>query len=173
MQPLERFLGGVLWNSRYLAVVAVIASLLGAVVMFVVAGVDAVGVVGSGLHYVTSDPATHHALRGKIVASIAEFVDGFLFASVLIIFALGLFELFIGKIAQAETSDLAQRLLLIRNLDDLKGRLANVIFLILIVRYFEYALEQQISTSYDLLALAVGIALIALGLFLTKPQAKE
>jgi LPXTG-motif cell wall-anchored protein len=45
-----------------------------------------------------------------------------------------------------------------------------VIFLILIVRYFEYALEATIDTSLDLLYLAVGIALVALGLFLTKKK---
>jgi uncharacterized membrane protein YqhA len=168
MRPFERIIGSVLWSSRHLALVAVLASLFGALVMFVVSAVDAVGIFSAAWHYVTSDPSTHHALRGKIVASIAEFVDGFLFAAVLIIFALGLYELFIGKIAEAENSELAQRLLLIRSLDDLKARLGNVIFLILIVRYFEYALEQSIETAYDLLALAVGIALIALGLFLTK-----
>jgi uncharacterized membrane protein YqhA len=153
-----------------LALIAVVASLIGALVMFVVSGVDAIGVIGAGFKYATSDPNAHHALRGKIVASIAEFVDGFLFALVLIIFALGLYELFVGKITQAEDSELAERLLLVRSLDDLKSRLSSVIFLILIVRYFEYALEATIDTSLDLLYLAVGIALVALGLFLTKKK---
>jgi uncharacterized membrane protein YqhA len=143
MRSLETFFGRVLWNSRYLALIAVVASLIGAIVMFVVSGVDAIGIIGAGFRYATSDPN---------------------------IVALGLYELFIGKIAQAEDSELAERLLLVRSLDDLKGRLSSVIFLILIVRYFEYALEATIDTSLDLLYLAVGIALVALGLFLTKKK---
>jgi uncharacterized membrane protein YqhA len=97
MRSLETFFGRVLWNSRYLALIAVVASLIGAIVMFVVSGVDAIGIIGAGFRYATSDPNLHHALRGKIVASIAEFVDGFLFALVLIIFALGLYELSSGR----------------------------------------------------------------------------
>jgi hypothetical protein len=39
--------------------------------------------------------------------------------------------------------------------------------LILVVRYFEYALELRVQTANDLLALAVGIGIIALAIFLT------
>jgi hypothetical protein len=45
--------------------------------------------------------------------------------------------------------------------------LANVVFLILIVRYFEYALQSDVTGPLDLLELAVGIALIAVSLYLT------
>ncbi len=98
----------------------------------------------------------------------AEILDGLLFATILLIFALGLYELFISKIEAAENSEFAARLLLIRSLDDLKERLAKLIFLILIVRYFEYSLEQKIDIPASLLYLAVGIALIAVALFLTR-----
>ena len=169
MRQFERALERVLWNSRLLVIIAVIASLIGAIAMFVVASKDALTVIGMVVTYVQGAD-DGHALRGKIVARIAEFIDGLLFAAVQIIFALGLYELFISKIDAAESSELAQRLLLIESVDELKERLAKVIFLILIVRYFEYALEASIQTASDLLSLAVGIALIALGLFLTKPK---
>jgi uncharacterized membrane protein YqhA len=171
MRAIERVFEAVLWNSRFLVLFAVVASLVGALAMFVVASYDAALVTSLVYHYVTGDG--DHALRGKIVARVAEFIDGFLFASVQIIFALGLYELFISKIEAAESSELARRLLLIESIDDLKERLAKVIFLILIVRYFEYALEATIATSLDLLSLAGGIALIALGLWLTKPKAAK
>ena len=169
MRNVERFFVGVLWNSRLVVIAAVVASLIGAIAMFIVAGKDALNVIGLVGAYLQSD-GDEHALRGKIVARVAEFIDGLLFAAVQIIFALGLYELFIGKIEAAESSELAQRLLLIESIDDLKERLAKVIFLILIVRYFEYALETPIQTATDLVSLAVGIALIALGIFLTKPK---
>jgi len=170
MRGLDRFFQAILWNSRLLVIVGVVASLIGAIAMFVVAGKDALSVIGLVASYVAG-PEDAHALRGKIVLLVAEFIDGLLFASVQILFALGLYELFIGKIEAAESSELAHRLLLISSIDDLKDRLAKVIFLILIVRYFEYALEAPIQTPLDLLSLAAGIALIALGLFLTKPKA--
>jgi uncharacterized membrane protein YqhA len=56
----------------------------------------------------------------------------------------------------------------IRSLDDLKEKLAKIIFLILIVRYFEYALDTNISTASDLLSLAPGIVLIAIAIWFTK-----
>ncbi len=46
-------------------------------------------------------------------------------------------------------------------------------FLILIVRYFEFALEAPIAGALDLLYLAIGIALIALSLFLTRSPAEK
>jgi hypothetical protein len=49
----------------------------------------------------------------------------------------------------------------------LKDRLAKVVFLILIVTYFEYALRATYDTATDLLALAAGIALIAGAIWLT------
>lgn len=172
MRPLEKIFQQVLWNSRLLVLIAVVASLVGAIAMFVVAGKDALTVVGMVATYVTGAD-DGHALRGKIVARVAEFIDGLLFAAVQIIFALGLYELFVGKIEATESSELAQRLLHIDSIDELKERLAKVIFLILIVRYFEYALEASIQTANDLLALALGIALIALGLFLTAPKGQK
>jgi uncharacterized membrane protein YqhA len=91
----------------------------------------------------------------------------------MIIFALGLYELFVSKIEIAERSELASRLLLIRSVDDLKERLAKVVFLILIVRYFEFALDSTVNSPLDLLYLAVGIALVALSLYLTRSSEKK
>jgi hypothetical protein len=42
--------------------------------------------------------------------------------------------------------------------------------LILIVRYFQYALESTPSAPLDLLYLAIGIALVAVSLYLTREK---
>jgi uncharacterized membrane protein YqhA len=79
----------------------------------------------------------------------------------------------VNKIDAAEGSEFAERLLLIRSLDDLKNRLANVILLILIVKYFQAALNLKYETAADLLSLAIGVILIAGALFLSgraKPE---
>jgi uncharacterized membrane protein YqhA len=167
MRALERLFEGVLWNSRLLVLVAVIASIVGAILMFYIASVDTVYLVQDVTHYAGSEAYVRAKEHAKIVAHVAAIIDGYLFAAIMIIFSLGLYELFIGRIAAAETSEVAPRLLLIHTLDDLKDRLAKVVFLILIVRYFEYALQSDIGGPLDLLYLAIGIALIALSLYLT------
>jgi uncharacterized membrane protein YqhA len=112
-------------------------------------------------------PADSSALYTDLVASIAGVIDGYLFATIMLIFAMGLYELFISKIEVVENSELAQRILLIRSIDDLKDRLAKVIFLVLIVKYFEYALHGSYTTPLALLELAAGILLLAGALWLT------
>ena len=74
--------------------------------------------------------------EGTIVAHVVEVVDGYLLAAIMLIFALGLYELFVSRIEIAEGSEFAERLLLIRSLDDLKDRLAKVVLLILVVKFF-------------------------------------
>jgi len=67
----------------------------------------------------------------------------------------------------AEGSEFASRLLLIRSLDDLKDRLAKVVLLILVVKFFEYALQLEIRTSLELLWLGLGVMLVAAALWLS------
>jgi uncharacterized membrane protein YqhA len=160
-----------LWNSRYVIIVAVVASMVVALAVFVLAAADVFTLFGYLHEYLTDFDGTHaeHA-RAHVLTSIVGFLDAVLFAAILFIFALGLYELFIGRIEPAEGSKFAERLLLIRSIDDLKDRLAKVIFLILIVKYFELAITWKVTTSLDLLYFALGIALISVGLFLTKPK---
>ena len=172
MRTITRVFEAVLWNSRFLALIAVVASLIGAIVLFYVAVLDVVALlqvlVSHGDKLLSAVERVH--ARGRVVIVTAEFVDTFLFGIVLIIFAMGIYELFIRKITWIARPEQTERILLVRNLDDLKERLAKVIFLILVVRYFEFALETPIHTPLDLLALAGGIGLIALGIYLTSPR---
>ena len=57
-------------------------------------------------------------------------------------------------------------MLLIHSLDDLKNRLAKVILMILIVKFFEHAIAMHYDTPASLTYLAGGIALIGLALYL-------
>lgn len=172
MKLIERVFEGLLWNSRLVTLVAVVASVVVALVMFYIASADVVYLAKEVSHYTALETDARERLHRAVVAHVAEIVDGYLFATILIIFALGLYELFISKIDAIESSPVASRVLLISSLDELKERLAKVVFLILIVRYFQYALEAEITNSLDLLYLAVGIALVAVSLYLTKEKPK-
>lgn len=169
LRRFEKFFEGVLWNSRLVVLAAVVASLAAALGMFYVATVDTFYLVAHLLHY--ADPsATVEArklLHDATVGHVVEIVDGYLLATVMLIFSLGLYELFISKIDQAVESEGSSSVLLIRSLDDLKARLAKVILMILIVTFFERVLGIKFEGPLDLLYLAGGIALIGLALYLT------
>ncbi len=169
MRKLETAFENFLWNSRFIVLVAVISSLSIAFAVFYLATVDAIYTVMYALEYGAPglEGSERAALRASIITHVVEIVDGYLLATVLLIFSLGLYELFISKIDMAESSESSSNVLLIRNLDDLKNRLAKVILMILIVRFFEYAIRMKFTTALDLLMLAGGIALIGLALYLS------
>lgn len=169
MKYLEQFFEGALWNSRFVILTAVIGSLLAGFAIFFMATVDVVLLVQHALHYADADMAieARKALHDSTVTHIVEVVDGYLLATVLLIFSLGLYELFISDIDQAHGSRASSKILVISSLDDLKSRLAKVILMILIVTLFEQALNMKISAPIDLLYLGASIALIALALYLT------
>ena len=169
MKNVERIFESLLWDSRFVVIFAVIASLLTALAMFFMATVDAWYMLSHLLEYAspTLDTASRYALRSSTITHVVEIVDGYLLATVLLIFALGLYELFISKIDQAEASETSSNVLLISSLDDLKSRLAKVILMILIVKFFEHAISLSFDSPQALLYLAGGIALLGLALYLS------
>ncbi len=166
---MEKIFENILWNSRLVVLAAVVASLLAAFAMFYMASVDAFYMITHLGHYASPELTAEARidLRSTTVTHVVEIVDGYLLATVLLIFALGLYELFISKIDHAEGSESASNVLMIESLDDLKSRLAKVVMMILVVRYFEYALGMDFNTSLDLLQFAAGIALLGLALYLS------
>jgi uncharacterized membrane protein YqhA len=169
MKKFEQMFEGMLWQSRFVVLFAVIASLVSALAMFYMATVDAFFMVAHLADYASSqlDFVARNELRGTTITHVVEIVDGYLLATVLLIFSLGLYELFISPIDQANKSETASNVLLISSLDDLKNRLAKVILMILIVKFFEYAIGMHYKTPMDMLFLSGGIAFIGLALFLT------
>ena len=166
---MNRLFETVLWESRLVVLVAVVTSLITGLSMFFMATVDAYYMVSHLFHYASPEltSAERLDLRNTTVTHVVEVVDGYLLATVLLIFAFGLYELFIKKLDQAEGASAASSVLVIRSLDDLKGRLAKVILMILIVKFFEYGLSMSFNTPMDLLTFAAGIALIGLALYLS------
>jgi len=75
--------------------------------------------------------------------------------------------LFISDIDQAHGNKASGNILVINNLDDLKGRLARVILMILIVTLFKEGLRMEYHSPLDLLYLGGSILLIALALHFT------
>ena len=169
MKFIENLFEGTLWNSRFVIIAAVIGSLLAGFAIFYMATVDVVYLFQHALHYADSSltDEARKALHDSTVSHIVEVVDGYLLATVMLIFSLGLYELFISDIDQAHGSKASSKILVINSLDDLKSRLAKVILMILIVTLFEEAINIHVSTPLDLVYLGASIALIALALYLS------
>lgn len=169
MKFLEFLFEGALWRSRYIVLSAVIASMAAGTAIFYMATVDVVYLVKHIVHY--ADPAmaaeARKVLHDQTITHIVEVVDGYLLATVMLIFSLGLYELFISDIDEARGSKTSSKILVIESLDDLKARLAKVILMILIVTLFEKALQMNIKQPLDLLYLGGSIALVGLALYLT------
>jgi uncharacterized membrane protein YqhA len=166
---LERWFEGGLWHSRLVVLVAVLASLATALAVFYIATVDAWYLITHLADYASPELTSEarKEMRAGSIAHVVEVIDGYLLATVLLIFALGLYELFISPLDPARESRHFSRVLFIRNLDDLKSRLGKVVLMILIVKFFEHAIEMRFDTATDLLAFAGGIALVGLALYLS------
>lgn len=166
---LTRRLEQTLYLTRYLTFIAIIGSLLSAIALFIKGGMIVWSAVTEFYHSM-ADPHYEEMLE-MFVSS----VDVFLFAMVLIIFGVGVYELFIGKMDPVSAkTDGRPSWMHIRTVDDLKSALGKVILMVLIVTFFKYSLAVKYSGVNDLLKLGVGIVLIALALFITnKSHHKE
>ncbi len=169
MNKLKRLFERALWNSRFIVVIAVVASMAAAIAVFWITTVDVWYAVTHILNYAdpTLSAEARRALHEDTVTHVVEVVDGYLLAIVMLIFALGMYELFVSDIDDARGSRTSSKILLIETLDDLKSRLAKVILMILIVSLFEHAVKMQMETPLDLLAFGGAIALVGLALYLT------
>lgn len=172
-KAVERGFEKFLWNSRFIVLFAVISSMISSVILFVVATVDVFELIQKVFRYMmlrgsdrTAD--AYEEFHGEVVGHIIGAIDDYLLATVLFIFALGLYELFISKIDEAEQeATTSSRILLIHSLDDLKDRLAKVILMILIVTFFKNVIHTTFDEPLNILYLAVGILFVALALYFT------
>lgn len=163
-----------LWGSRLLVIAAVVATVLLAVAALLLATADAVSLPGLLAGY--ADPAlagdARDALRTAIVTTIVKALDGYLIAALLLVVAFGLYELFISRIDPAEGTDAARRLLQVRDLEDLKQRVAKLVVLVLVVEFFQQALKLQVADALELLWLGLGILVVSAALWLSGQHAK-
>ncbi len=158
-----------IWQARWSVLAAVFCSGAAALAMFYVAAVDAFYVIKRLVGYASlTDVYERMSVRANAIGSVVEVVDGFLLAIVLLIFAFGLYELYVSKIDAAYEEEASAHMLAIDSLDDLKSRLGKVIMMILIVKFFELAISMSFDNVYDLLMFSGGIVLVGGSLFLTE-----
>jgi uncharacterized membrane protein YqhA len=140
-------------KSKYLILIGVVFSLAASVAAFLLGAVKTASVLIALVTNYGKDPSAAIAFIGLM--------DTFLIATVLFIFSVGTYELFIKDIALPEW-------LVIRNLHDLKAKLGSVIILIMTVTFLEHLIEwnDPLGTLFFGLAVAVvSASLIAFSHF--------
>jgi len=165
LNALEAFL----WRSRFLVIVAVLASLAMTLALMAVALADTGSLVAAAFQYFGAGPegGAGDELRTRIIAHSVRAVDGFLLATVMFIFGIGLYDLFIRRIQQSRGSARYSRIMEIRNLDELKSKLGKVIVLILIVKLFENTLAMKVEDATDVLMMGGAVLLMAVALYVS------
>ena len=162
----ERVFERVLWTTRYIMIVAVVAIAVVAIVAFYYALVDVTYLLSLATDYASLTPSDRPAARDEGVTTIVKVLDGFFIGALLLIVATGLYELFIGRIEGAEKSEVGPRLLRISSLEDLKERVAKLVVLILVIELFQRALRLSYGSALEVLYLAAAIVLVSGGVYL-------
>lgn len=163
-----------LYASRYLSILAVIGSIVSSVALFIRGGMVIFESIRS--FFISLSAGEVDPNYEKMFEELVSSVDIFLFALVLIIFGVGVYELFITKIDPVEReNDTRPSWLKIGSVDDLKSSLGKVILMVLIVAFFKHTLELSKDQwgPTTLLYLSIGILLIAGALYLTHKSGKE
>jgi uncharacterized membrane protein YqhA len=135
-------------SARYLVVFAVFGLICGAVITF-----------GWGLQSVYEYGRTlidGEETKGLVAA--LKMIDTFLLATVMMVFAVGLWELFVGDLDLPEWLE-------IHSLDDLKSKLADVIVLVVAIKALEKLTTAK--TPLDAFLYSAAAGLIVLGLTLS------
>ncbi len=159
----ETIFEGFLWRSRFLTILAVVSSLLGAMVLFIIGSLDMLDVFAKTWgYYILHDHS--YDLHAKVVGELIGAIDLYLIAVVLLLFSFGIYELFVSQIDEAKESESSQ-ILEIHSLDELKDKIAKVIIMVLIVKYFQMVLDMSFNGAIEMLYLAISILGLSLALF--------
>ena len=160
----EALFEGTLWKSRLIVLVAVMFGMLGGFALFLIASYDIWEMLVETYKFFFAHyhPEDFHSI---IISGIIGAVDLYLIAVVMLLFAFGLYELFISKIDDAEDSEIGDKLLAIHSLDELKDKLGKVVVMVLIVSFFKKVINMNFSTPLEMLYLAGSILALALALY--------
>ena len=159
----ERVFERFLWNSRLLVMLAVVPSLLGSLVLFIIGTLDILELaVDAGAYYlVGGQPDIHET----VVPSVVMAVDIYLVAIVLLIFGLGVYRLFVSPIEPAEAHP-ASNPFNVSSFDELKDKIARVVILAVIIEFFRAVVGITFETPLDAIYLALSVLALATALYL-------
>ncbi|KAL3498080.1 hypothetical protein ACH5RR_040812 [Cinchona calisaya] len=168
-----------IYGCRFFAILAVWGSLVGSFLCFI-----------KGCAYVAASFQEYFVNRGKVLFSLVEALDVYLLGTVMLVFAMGLYELFISNLDKAKsfadekipsTSNffglftLKERpqWLEIKSVNELKTKLGHVIVMLLLIGFFDKTKKAAILSPLDLLCFSASVLLSSGCLFLLSKLSSE
>ncbi|RLN36073.1 hypothetical protein C2845_PM03G14870 [Panicum miliaceum] len=168
----------VIFDFRFLALLAIAGSLAGSLLCFLN---GCVFIKEAYQVYWSSCVKGIHS--GQMVLKVVEAIDVYLAGTVMLIFGMGLYGLFISNTSTDAPSDSDRALkgsslfgmfalkerpkwMKITSLDELKTKVGHVIVMILLVKMFERSKMVKIATGLDLLSYAMCIFLSSASLYI-------
>ncbi|PIN27149.1 hypothetical protein CDL12_00065 [Handroanthus impetiginosus] len=178
LQSTESNIERVIFDFRFLALLAIGGSLTGSLLCFLN---GCVYIFDAYKVYWTSCVKGIHS--GQMVLRLVEAIDVYLAGTVLLIFGMGLYGLFISNVPPDLPPAIDRALkgsslfgmfalkerpkwMKISSLDELKTKLGHVIVMILLVKMFERSKMVTITTGIDLLSYSVCIFLSSASLYI-------
>ncbi len=161
----EKIFESNIWRFRYLTIIVVLGLLFSSLIGFYLG-------INSLKHAFIATIANQST--EEVIVHLISALDEFLLGIIMIIFAFGIYELFISKIEELEENQ-TQGLnwLKFKSLEQLKTVLVKVIIIILIVFFFKKVITMQFTKPLDILYLAGGIVLLAVAHYLSHHKGAE
>lgn len=154
----------ILYSFRHLSWIAIICSILGALQMFLIGALKTYYAITSMWTTRSGHESLAHLKAPDLATTyLIKSLDAFLIAFVLLIFAYGVYWLFISDKNRSEESNVLSWIRM-PNISVLKNVLAEVIIIILFVKFLEVALSNLHTLTWEILALPIAILLLSLAL---------
>ncbi|OMO93726.1 hypothetical protein COLO4_16739 [Corchorus olitorius] len=171
-QALEETIEKVIYRCRFLTLLAVFGSLTGSILCFI-----------KGCAYIVSSFMEYFVNRGKVILLLVEAIDIYLLGTVMLVFGMGLYELFVSNLDIAKSQSKGEvtsrsnlfglfalkerpRWLEIKSVSELKAKLGHVIVMLLLIGFFENCKKAVIHSPMDLLCFSASVCLCSGCLFL-------
>ncbi|KAM1024037.1 hypothetical protein ACFX2I_037243 [Malus domestica] len=172
VEAVEEYLDKVVYRFRFLAFMGVLGSLIGSFLCFI-----------KGCTYVIQSFVEYSVNRSKVIWLLVEAIDVYLLGTVMLVFGMGLYELFVSNLGPSESSadDKAShksnlfgmftlkerpKWLDITSVNELKTKLGHVIVMLLLIGLFEKSKKAVIQSPLDLLYFSASVLLSSVCLFL-------
>ncbi|RED54312.1 YqhA family protein [Aestuariispira insulae] len=145
---------------RYLSLLASICSFAGSAFLFYLGAFKTYKAISNFFHQTPPPEHFSHLADGeRALVGIVEAVDTFLFALVLLIFAVGIIRIFILEPDAEEEHNGAKPWWHVGNTTELKATLLEIIVVMLAVIFLKVILIDQIN--WELLVIPIGAAILA------------
>jgi len=144
-----------LWGSRFIALIPVLVAL----VMFILLVLWIAYKLYKLVFLFLS-----HWFTEEILAWIISILDISLLSVIILIFAWWIYELFVDEMDIDKDHKTKAKILMVKDLDELKEKIGKVIIILLIVWLFKHMLLQEPKTQLEMLYVSIIILIMAISL---------